>query len=56
MLEVEDEECFNKKVQKDILYTNMKSRNQMEDLKNVEARRCKIQMYVIKQFIKPCNL
>ncbi len=60
MLEVEDQECFNKKVQKDILYTNMKSRNQMEDLKNdlknAEARRCKIQMYVIKGFIRPCNL
>ncbi len=60
MLEVEDQECFNKKVQKDSLYTNMKSRNQMEDqkndLKNAEAWRCKIQMYVIKGFIRPCNL
>jgi hypothetical protein len=26
------------------------------DVKNVEAWRCKIQMYVIKGFIRPCNL
>jgi hypothetical protein len=39
-------------MQEDILYTNMKSCNQMEDqkndLKNAEAQRCKIQMYIIK--------
>ncbi len=30
--------------------------DQENDLKNVEARRCKIQMYVVKGFIRPCNL
>ncbi len=30
--------------------------DQKNDLKNVEAQRCKIQMYVIKGFIRPCNL
>ncbi len=30
--------------------------DQKNDLKNAEAWRCKIQMYVIKGFIRPCNL
>jgi hypothetical protein len=34
LLEVQEQECFNKKMQEDILYTNMKSPNQMEDRKN----------------------
>ncbi len=34
LLEVQEQECFNKRMRKDILYTNMKSPNQMEDRKN----------------------
>ncbi len=34
LLEVQEQECFNKKMREDILYTNMKSPNQMEDRKN----------------------